>query len=393
MAKICVAFYNAVYCENDESVMPCWYEAFLGGLKDLGNKVLIFPIKDFGINHEVIDEKTKKMILDFSPDLYISFNNVFYDMSFLDCPKIVYEADTPIYYSNKHRLNKDNDSLFFVWGDTEAKYLNEVFGIDSKQIFKVRPFTSIRSDESIVQSSNISFIGTRFGVSRNNEMGSLAGENATIREQYFRCLKEVVENPYISKVELVKNIEITDDKLIEMIDIPGMVMMMSSEMRVRVLSSIVDLGLDLYGTETWLSKYHFDSRINAAYKNKKVYSLQHNESIYNKSVIGINISHYQAKDCFSWRVLDIMASNACLVTDSWSGVKSFFPYLDIPIYEDEHEARKKCMQLLADRDTTRDIVAECHKTINKNYRFINHAKEIEDIVGVNLNLNTNINAK
>lgn len=384
MAKICAAFYNAVFDENDEEKIPCWYETFFNGLKAFGNELLLLQTGGFQQKcGREIDETLKNRILDFAPDLYISFNNVFPDMDILECPKIVYEADTPIYWSNKDRLKYNRDNLFFVWGDAEKQYLQECFGIKSNRIYKIRPFTAIRKDER-KQSIDISFIGSRFGIDRKNEMGYLAEKDINARNDYYKCLAYVVEHPYASKEELIRLNGISNKTVLDMIDIPGMLMMMSAEMRVRVLSSVVDLGLRLYGTDSWMYRYHFDTRLNTAYVNKAIYSLQHNQEIYNNSKIAINISHYQAKDCFSWRVLDIMASNACLVTDAWSGVKRFFPQLNIPVYKDEHHARELCKELLRNESYRRDIVAECNHVIDENYRFIHHITELEGITGLKM---------
>lgn len=380
MAKICAAFYNAVYDKDDESVMPSWYESFFKGLKERGNELLLFQIQDFQCDYGIIDEMTKKKIIDFNPDVYISFNNVFYDMDFLDCVQLVYEADTPIYWNNLKSLYNSN-KMFCVWGDAEVRFLIENYGIDRKQIFVVSPFTEVRAEECS-SDVNISFIGSRFGIDRRNEVGAIAEIDENLRNEYYRCIEAIINNPNITKKELAK--VVNNDTLLDYIDIPGIIMMMSTEKRVRVLSAIVDLGLDLYGTESWMYRYHFDSRLNVAFKNKKVYSLKHNQDIYNRSKLSINISHYQAKDCFSWRVLDIMASNACLVTDSWSGVKKKFPDLELPIYEDEHQAREICKRLLNDSEMRSEIVDVCHNEIEKKYRFKHHIKELEYICGVKL---------
>ena len=383
MARICASFYNAVFDRNDKNKMPCWYESFFGNLKAFGNELLLFQIEEFQKEFDGIDEEVKKKILDFDPELYISFNNVFYDLDFLECPQLIYEADVPIYWSNKMRIKHNKKLLFAVWGDSENQYLQEQFGIDRNRIFKVRPFTSIQCDNA-EQNIDISFIGTRFGIARKSEMGYLAEKDATAREEYYKCLTYIVEHPYATKDELIKNNNINNKNVIEMMDIPSMLMMMSSEKRVRVLSAIADLGLKLYGTDSWMYRYHFDTRINAAYVNKEVYSLLHNQEIYNRSKLSINISHYQAKDCFPWRVLDIMASNACLVTDAWSGVKRYFPQVDIPVYKDEHQARELCKELLNNDLRRENIVAQCNEIVDENYRFIHHMAELEEIGGLKL---------
>lgn len=297
----------------------------------------------------------------------------------MECAQIVYEADTPIYWNNLGRLKKSK-KIICVFGSGEANYLRGI-GIQSDRINIISPFTEIHYD-GIKPSTNISFIGTRFGINRKDEIGHIAEINESFREDYYACIETIINNPNIDKDGLRKIVNRTD--VLDHVDIPGILMMMSSEKRVRVLSSIVDLGLDLYGTDSWMYRYHFDTRLNMAYKNEMVYSLKHNEKIYNNSKIAINISHYQAKDLFSWRVLDIMASNACLVTDSWSGVKKEFSELNLPLYEDEHQARQICQYLLRDEKTRKEIVEKCHEIIDKKYRFKHHLRELEDISGVKL---------
>ena len=103
--------------------------------------------------------------------------------------------------------------------------------------------------------------------------------------------------------------------------------------------------------------------------NRKVYSIQHNQDIYNRSKIGINVSHLQATSGFPWRVMDIMASNACLVTDKHEDFKRLFGKIPIPTYDSASEAYMVCKELLKDEARRREIVMQCQEVINNNYRF------------------------
>lgn len=393
MAKICISFYNGLYDSNDENKMGIYYESFFNGLREYGNDLLLFPLIDWQKDYTEIDSDTKEKILKFAPDLYISFNNVFYDMSFLECPIIIYEADAPQYWSNQDRLKtleeKHDGGLvyYIVFGQHQAEYIKNIYGIRPEKIFIGKLFTSVRSSERFPTAEKIipiSFVGTRFGIKKSNEMGALADASEKDRNEYWKCLSYVIKNPYATKEEVILKNGIVSRRVQDILDIPGMLMMMSSEKRVRVLSSVVDLGLKLYGTRSWLERYHFDTRLNAAYVDKEIYSLRDNQDIYNRSKIGLNISHYYARDCFSWRVLDIMASNACLVTDAWSGIKKYFPDIPIPTYQDEHEARELCQNLLNDESLRSQIVAQCHEAI-EGYRFIAQIELLEEITKLKLN--------
>lgn len=386
MAKICIAFYNALYDSENENKMPCWYEAFCDGLRKYGNDLLLFQISEFQKDYGEIDAESKEKILKFDPDLCIAFNNVFYDLEFVGCPVVVYEADGPLYWSNKDRLKEKGNCYLYalMGGERQIEYLEGQYGIKRDRMHLVIPFTSVQADKQVMQDISISFIGTRFGVNKKNEMGSLADAAEWERKEYWKCLEYVEKHPYATREEVIRENYVTSERIRKMLDLSGMLMMMSAEKRVQVLSGVVDLGLRLYGTRTWMERYHFDTRLNAAYVDKEVYSLKHNQDIYNRSIIGVNISHFQAKEDFPWRVLDIMASNACLISDGWSGVSQYFQGIDIPIYHDEHEARKLCKEMIANTRLREEIVSQCHEVVEERFRFCNLLSQLEEITNVSL---------
>ncbi len=146
------------------------------------------------------------------------------------------------------------------------------------------------------------------------------------------------------------------------------------------------MGLELYGTENWDSTYYNDSKLNMAYIRKKVYSVEDNQDIYNRSKIGINVSHLQAASGFPWRVMDIMASNACLVTDYHAGFKRLFGDIPIPVYESASEAYELCRQLVKDQSRRREIVLQCQETVANKYRFKHLLPKLEEYSGVTLHI-------
>lgn len=161
--------------------------------------------------------------------------------------------------------------------------------------------------------------------------------------------------------------------------------MLSAEKRARTLSNLVDLGLKLYDTRSWLEGYYFYSRLNMAYEDKEVYSIEHNQNIYNRTKIGLNVSHLQAVDGFPWRVLDILSSNACLVTDWHDQFATKFEGVDFRVYLDEHEARDICKHLLDDEAERRQIVEESNQYVSRNFSINYFFEEIARITDTNLN--------
>ena len=144
------------------------------------------------------------------------------------------------------------------------------------------------------------------------------------------------------------------------------------------------MGLELYGTKNWVSDLYNEPNLTLCYNPKLIYTLEDNQRIYNTSKIGININHHQATTGFSWRVCDIMASNACLVSSYSADFKKLFPNIDIPTFTNEFEAYCLCKKLIENENYRLDIVAKCNEIIDEKYRFKHILKIMEDFLGQHL---------
>ncbi|WP_274271076.1 hypothetical protein [Roseburia hominis] len=141
MAKVLVAFHNGIVDEKNPGAMPAFYEAFIRGLDLAGNQVIVYSHGLFGADFGDIDEETKKEICGFAPDLCIIFNNSFYNLAdVVDSPIVIYEVDSPRYFSNKADIKEKPDRyLYFVFQEESRKALKEDYGVDENQIYFV-PF-------------------------------------------------------------------------------------------------------------------------------------------------------------------------------------------------------------------------------------------------------------
>lgn len=86
-------------------------------------------------------KRQKKEICGFAPDLCIIFNNSFYNLAdVVDSPIVIYEVDSPRYFSNKADIKEKPDRyLYFVFQEESRKALKEDYGVDENQIYFV-PF-------------------------------------------------------------------------------------------------------------------------------------------------------------------------------------------------------------------------------------------------------------
>ena len=388
MSKVLVAFYNGIEDEDDENALPIFYESLVKGLHNEENDVAIFSHKFFGVDFPKIDLETETIIKEFNPDICIIFNNCFFDLSdVINCPIVIWRVDSPQYYANKNCIKSNPERyIHFILSEDVQKILMRDFGVSEHDIFLVPSFTEVHSDHSVDIVRNISFIGTKFLIS--HPFQSFYSSNPSEEEQkvFKMCVNEIRQNPQVSPVYLVQKYKIKSKLVRNHLDIPNILMSLSTEKRMDVLNAVAGLGLDLYGSRNWLSEYSCHIDLNFSYVDKKVYSLAHNQKIYNCCKIGINVSHLQATVGFPWRVMDIMASNACLVSDYHEGFERFFPEISnlLPVYYHPYEAYDVCKRLLTDESLRKEIVIRCNAVIEDKYRFKHLLVKMEEYSGVPL---------
>jgi hypothetical protein len=383
MAKILIGLYNALYTNKPPFKFPCWYDGFIRGLSE-SNDLYIWQISEFGRKATFFTDEDKEKIRCFEPDLAISFNNVLPDLSDVSyCPEIILIVDSILYVSNLEYL-LTNDRLFIgSFQEADLLALRDA-GVDRNRLFVTRPYTAIKPDDSVKPDTNIAFIGSRFGIPADAEVKYFSDLGSEAVKKYGECLTYVASHPLIDKDKLIRDCKVMDQRIIDRINVSSMVMLLSAEKRVRVLSTIVDLGLSLYGTRTWLNKYHYDSRLNLAFIDQEVWTVEENQNIYNHAKVGINVSHVQAVDGFPWRIIDILSSNACLVSDYHSGFDTFLEGCYFPTYRDPFEARDLCRWLLRDDTARRQIVRECNLYVKDHFTLDKMLAQLEDITSVRL---------
>ncbi|MDR1243863.1 MAG: hypothetical protein LBJ79_01545 [Endomicrobium sp.] len=372
MAKIFLSFFNGIQDYERNNKIPSFYESFINGLKNFGNDVFAYYDNAWHKEFKSIPEKLLKEIKVFNPDIIILFNNYFYDVSgYFECPIIIFEVDSPIYFWNKDKIvSNPNRYKFFVCQTESLEYISNVFDVSKKNIVKVPFFTEVKA-KNIPQAHNISFIGTFFhyGIFVNEFM--LNNPEKDDINQMQKVFEYILKNPFITEKGIIDKLNITSIKITKCLDIERIVGFLSSKNRIKVLSAVADLGLKLYGTRTWLTELNFYPEIAFSYDTKQICSTEEQEEVYNASKLSISISHIQAQSGFPWRICDIMASNSCLVSDYHLNFESSFPGVKIPTFNNPYEAREVCKKLLQEKNMRKDIVLSCQEIINKKFRFKN----------------------
>jgi len=151
------------------------------------------------------------------------------------------------------------------------------------------------------------------------------------------------------------------------------------------LNAVNDLGLELYGDEGWLGLSATLPSLAARYVKKKMYTAKHNQDLYNRSKICININHSQSVHGMPWRIFDIMATGGCLVSAFSTAIRDELKkHVNIPMFNNHYEARELCRKLLKDNIWRKEIVAASNEYVDTYARWPMRFKQIEEIFGIKL---------
>lgn len=387
MANIFFSFFDGTEDLKNPNAMSCHYESLLNGFAGFGNNILYYQHKYWGKDFGKAPVSFLNTIKKFKPDLIILFDNrCYYDLyKTFNCPIIIWEADSYLYFSNQEKIKENPDRYIYIVGQTVlVKEIKKFFNIKKyNQVHYLPSVTSVVA-ENIKQNIEISFIGTKFHC--NDIVGNFMKKNPNNIEikQYKKLINYIEQFPFSNDQKLLTKFNIKSDKIKNDFSIRSIVDMLSTKNRIQILSAVADLGLNLYGQTSWIDNLSHEPNLVLSYQNNKIYTLKQNQDIYNSSKISININHAQAQTGFSWRVSDIMASNACLVTQYKKDIKYLFPKLNIPMFNNRYEAYEICKKLLKNNSLRREIVLSSQEIINKNYRYINLLKNLQNIIGISL---------
>lgn len=156
--------------------------------------------------------------------------------------------------------------------------------------------------------------------------------------------------------------------------------------RIKVLDAVSDLGLVLYGTENWVEVSDYSLQLLRCYRfGQFIKTRSQLVNSYQRSKIALNVSHHQAVDGLPYRIYDIMASRALLVTN-WQRdsdlYRLFGKDMPVPIYRDEYELRSLVKHFLSHEEERAEIVARCNELVREGFSFEDRVRDFLRIAGV-----------
>jgi hypothetical protein len=387
MAKILVSGPCAIF-DKGEFQFAVFYDGFIKALLRCGNDVKAINSSAFlkkpwnGENHlsSFIDaDRLTEEVKNFAPDLIIAFNHSIprEALDNTNCPVIVWDADSLQFYNDKEYLRENMDRYFFFCFSKAGVQNALTFGAPEEKVHLVYAGTAIEA-EDIPQDKNISFIGTNFTVPYEFVKMLRDKGSSSVKP----IAEELAKNYYADQDEIIR--KYGADWVNDYMDVPTLASIKSTQVRNSLLNDLHPLGLTIYGPPGWHDVGTQLPWLAMCYNDTRVYSLKHNQDIYNSSKLCINVSHAHTVDGFPWRVMDIMASKGCLVSDYKPGLAELTKgYVDLPMYEDRREAYELCKKLLKDDVWRKDIVAGSQACMKDHGSWTDRIAEVGRIIGIN----------
>lgn len=385
MANIVVSIHNPLL--HIQGRYP-YFEYFVNKLCEYGNNVLLVETQKHRPKYGKIPSKILTKIKEFKPDLFILMNNNFWDVTkYFDVPMVVYDVDSPNVYSDIDKLIENIDRYkFFTISSSGTKLIQDATGAKKENICYIPPFSGIYSDENAFQDINIGFCGSHWLWNDLTEIYQFIKKKPNKQE---RQMAKIVLDKYMNDSntpfeELYEQMHFDCINKIETDNSFRLSCRLSGVKRLRYLTELSDLGLEVRGNHwnIWQPLLTVFPEVMLCYSSEQVKDLETTQDFYNHCKLAFNINHIQAKEGFSWRVADILASNACLVTQKTKDLIDLG--FNIPTYESKAEARDLCQRLLNDEPYRLELVNHCHEIINKNHRFENILPIMEDFLNMKL---------
>lgn len=381
MAKILIS-YHSTYSNF-------LYKGLANVLCQEGNDVMLINWVGncIQLGEEAIDtskENYSQKIFDFSPDIIFSFNNTtpLSIVKKLHCPILIFEADMPYMegYCTAQKCLKEVLSFphtYYISSDSASKtildkYISCSFPEDR---YLFLPVATCLTSQKLPYSRNIFFVGANW----NTEFTVLS--NMESCNEKFATFYESMKT---SKIVDILNKNPKQHALIL-----SLIFYFSGQERLNYLDQLSDLGLEIYGRYWENVGWTHNMSLYQSCKNKVIFD----DSIsyyYNSSKISINFSHPQAINSFSFRVMDIMASNSCLLTEDKLDFHLLFDkylsksVLEAVLYKNRFDMREKAIRLLQDNALRETCVHELNIAIEKNGRWIHRLKMLQNFLNIKL---------
>lgn len=375
-------------------------EGLIRALTRVGNNVLNIRVNDFSYAGVSVVSKPalRKKIKEFNPDLILTLNNTLPYPTLLDdinCPVACLAADSYAFFSNKEIIKKHAERYYFLnfSADTLDTLKDWFPHIDTSS--KRNILFGHASDmyaEEIEQDIDVSFVGSMGNWNKEfvsffqrigQDVRLSASQCNSVKSKFFEHVDEFDIDPFLQ----LSRDELKHFPLNHFPFEVSMIHLLTCQKRFDVLSALTDLGLRVYGyPHAYSDVLLYNQKLFKCFDYEPSVTLSHNTKTYNRSKVSLNLPHAHAKEGFSWRVCDILASNATLLSCPQPDLLRLMKgYIELPTYESPAEARELVIKLLKDPNWRKELSLGSQEMINDHCRFEPKFRLIEEAIsGVKL---------
>jgi spore maturation protein CgeB len=272
--------------------------------------------------------------------------------------------------------------------------LEKIYPILKNRVYYL-PFATDVNDfeeQSSIQDINISFVGTYFYCGNLTNILNAYKNVPEFCNNIIKLAKAVEKDYDLDFYFYLKqyNVErVLKDFDLDIFKFKGLLAnAISINKRIKALDAINDLGLVLYGTENWIQVNPFSLDLLSRYQfGHFIKSRQQLVSVYQRSKIALNVSHHQAVNGLPYRIFDIMASKAMLLTEYKENSDLFYLFgkkMPVVMYKNEIELRKLTQYYLEHENERLEIVYRCNKLIKEGFSFEDRVKNFFSVLNLPL---------
>lgn len=152
----------------------------------------------------------------------------------------------------------------------------------------------------------------------------------------------------------------------------------SDQERLDVVSTLSDRGIVLFGNLEWIGR---STSVDRAFRYGERYISSHADlmDIYNSSKLCINIPQIHCGNALPYRVMDVLASRALLITKQQERsdlYQLFGAECVVPTYQTMTELKELCDYYLENEEARQEKVLQCNAYVSQGFSFKERCQEI-----------------
>jgi hypothetical protein len=352
----------------------------------------------YGLNETVPIDKLARLIAGEGYAAAISFNNAMLIPPVLDAVAgriVTVIVDEPehlfdYYRTGPYEVFRRDIEIVAMSSVLERRITEAVDGVESRLHFML-PATNIDLGACSAKAVYpISWVASYVGDLNLDQYLNLIAERPEFHALTVKCI-DIIERE--GDLRSVKAEDGADAALMRTLPWSfeyfqaQMLNILTNRGRVEAVERLSAHGLALFGNPGWRKLLTYNAAVLASLQSGPALTTHTDlRRVYNASKISINLPQaHVAQDAVQYRVLDVMASNALMITKhspTSDLYRVFGEDCPIPTYSNLEELETLCVRYLADEKARRAIVAQCNRLVATGFSFAERAADFLRIAGL-----------